>query len=129
MPNDALSPPPHDPPLLFPCPARAMPPTHPGGQQEEGLADAAEGRHIHGLAAHHTGGAHAGGVFAGAGVDDGLDEHLDGVAVGHQVDDLERVADDVEGLDLLAGVAAVEHQHVHQALDQGALRRRVGRRG
>ena len=36
--------------------------------------------------------------------------HLDGVLVGEEVDDLERVRDDADGEELLAVVAALHHQ-------------------
>ena len=39
-----------------------------------------------------------------------------------QVDDLQRVADDADRHQLLAVVAAVHHQRVDQALDNGARR-------
>ena len=35
--------------------------------------------------------------------------HLDGVLVGEEVDDLERVRDDADGQELLAVVAALHH--------------------
>lgn len=57
-----------------------------GGQQGDGLVDAAEGRHIDGLATDGAGGADTGGVLAGSAVDDGVDGDLDGVLVGHEVD-------------------------------------------
>ena len=38
--------------------------------------------------------------------------HLDGVLVGEEVDDLERVRDDADGEELLAVVAAVHHHAV-----------------
>lgn len=121
-----------------------------GGQQGDGLVDAAEGRHVDGLAPDGAGGADTGGVLAGSAVDDGVDGDLDGVLVGHEVDlwgmlaglvmgtlacpwicvlvckwagtyDLKGVGDDADGHQLLAVVAAVGHQGVGQALDDGAV--------
>lgn len=57
-----------------------------GGEEGDGLVDAAEGRDIDGLATDGTGGTDTGGVFAGTAVDDGIDGDLDGVLVGHEVD-------------------------------------------
>ena len=55
-------------------------------------------------------------------VDDRVHDHLDGVGVSEQVDDLQGVLDDADGHDLLAVVAAVHHEGVGEALDDGALR-------
>lgn len=62
-----------------------------GGQQGDGLVDAAEGRHIDGLATDGTGGSDTGGVLTGTAVDDGVDGDLDGVLVGHEVDLLGKI--------------------------------------
>ena len=45
--------------------------------------------------------------------------HLDGVLVGEEVDDLERVRDDADGEELLAVVAAVHHERVDETLNDG----------
>lgn len=50
-----------------------------GAQQPDGLVDAAQRGHIHGLATHGSGAADTGGVLTGARVDDGLDQDLQGV--------------------------------------------------
>ena len=92
-----------------------------GGDEPDGLVHATEGRDIHSLATDHTGGANAGGVLTGAGVDDGINGDLQGVLVGEEVDDLEGVGDDADSHELLAVVAAVHHQGACEALDDGAL--------
>ena len=43
---------------------------------------------------------------------------LDGVLVGEEVDDLERVRDEANGQELLAVVAALHHQARESALDR-----------
>ena len=91
------------------------------GDQAQSEAHTAEGRHIHSLATHHTGSADTGGVFAGTRVRHGLHQHLDGVLVGHQVDDVESLLDDLHRVHLLTGVAAVEHEAVREALHKRAL--------
>ena len=58
-----------------------------GGDEVDGLVDAAEGGDVDGLAANHTRGTDAGGVLTGARVDDGVDDNLNGVLVGEEVDD------------------------------------------
>ena len=65
--------------------------------------------------------ADTGGVFAGTRVRHGLHQHLDGVLVGHQVDDVESLLDDLHRVHLLTGVAAVEHEAVREALHKRAL--------
>ena len=96
-------------------------PTYADRDQVQGLVHTAERGHVDGLATHDTGGTDTGRVFARAGQADGGEENLDGVLVGQQVDDVEGVLDDADGHHLLAVVAALEHQGVHQALDDGAL--------
>jgi hypothetical protein len=71
-------------PPSFPPPAPSVPPfTH--------LVDAAQGRHINGLAADDTAGANAGGVLAGAALGNGVSDDLQRVGASHQVDDLHGV--------------------------------------
>lgn len=94
--------------------------TYTGGEQVDGLVHATEGRHIDGLATGSAGRANAGGVLTGARVHDRIDKHLDGVLVCDEVDDLEGVLDDADSHKLLAVVAAVHHQRVGEALDDGA---------
>jgi hypothetical protein len=111
------------------------------GEERDGLVDAAQGRNVDGLTADGTGAADAGGVFAGAAVDDGVDGDLDRVLVGHDVDlhpsvglplgspelgsggthDLEGVGDDADGHELLSVVTAVHHEGVGETLDDRAL--------
>jgi hypothetical protein len=120
------------------------------GEERDGLVDAAERRHIDGLATDGTGGSDTGGVFAGSAVDDGVDSDLDGVLIGHDVDlllsaihhvwsprtfiysslaatrkfvtyDLESVGNNSNSHELLAVVAAVHHERVGEALNDGAL--------
>ena len=52
-----------------------------GGDQEDGLVDAAQRRDIHGLPADDTARADAGGILARARVDDGVHNHLHRVLV------------------------------------------------
>lgn len=91
-----------------------------GGQQVEGVVDPTEGGHIDGLTTNDTGTSDAGGVLTWTGVDDGIDDHLDGVLVRQEVDDFEGVLNDSAGHQLLSGVAALAHQTTRQALDDGA---------
>ena len=121
------------------------------GEERDGLVDAAERGHIDGLATDGTCGADTGGVFAGSAVDDGVNGNLDRVLVRHDVDliwsaksnalsprmlatlppcagnyicrtyDLERVGNDSDSHELLAVVAAVHHERVGEALNDGAL--------
>lgn len=69
------------------------------GDERDGLVDAAEGRDVDGLAADGALRADPGRVLARAGVDDRVDENLDRVLVGEEVDNLKGVRDDADGLE------------------------------
>ena len=86
--------------------------TYTNGQQRNRLVDTPQRRHIHGLTTDGTRRADTGRVFAGTSVDDGVDENLDGVLLGDEVDDFERVLDDTDSHELFAVVATVHHQAV-----------------
>lgn len=80
------------------------------GQQGDGLVDSSQGGNIDGLSSDGTLGADSGRVFSRAGVDDGVNQNLDRVLVGQEVDDLECVGDDSDGHQLFTVVSAVHHQ-------------------
>ena len=84
--------------------------------------DSAERGHIDGLSADNTTGTDTGGIFTSSTVLDSGDENLDGVSVGHEVDDFHGLSDDGDGLLLLTVVSVSgNHDHVDESLDQGAL--------
>ena len=56
------------------------------GKKGDGLIDTTERRDVDGLATDGSSRADTGAVFSGAAVDNGVDGHLDGVLVGHDVD-------------------------------------------
>jgi len=56
------------------------------GEERDGLVDAAERRHIDGLATDSTSRSDTSGVFAGTTVDDSINSDLDRVLVGHNMD-------------------------------------------
>lgn len=89
------------------------------GEQVDGLVDATERGDVDGLTLDTTAGTNTGGVFASTAVDDGVDDDLEGVFAGLELDDLEGLADDADALDLLTGVAAVEGNTADQTLDDG----------
>lgn len=91
------------------------------GEQRDGLVDSSQRRDIDGLSSNGTGGTDSGGVLSGTAVDDGVNNNLQGVEVGEQVDDLQSVLDDSDSLELLTVVSAVHHQSVGESLDNGAL--------
>ena len=95
--------------------------TYTSGQESESEAHTAEGGHIHSLTTDNTSSTNTGGVFAGSGVGNGLHQNLDGVLLGHQVDDVESLLHNLHGVHLLTSVAAVEHQAVSQTLNERAL--------
>jgi hypothetical protein len=69
----------------------------------------------------HTARSNSGGVFTGTTVLASVDQDLDGVLAGHQVDDLESVLDDLHGLDFFTGVSALVHEAVNHAFNDRAL--------
>merc|ERR1712083_998427 len=89
-------------------------------QQPNCLIDPPERRHIDGLPPHGAGTPDPSRVFSGSRVDDGVDENLKRILAGEEMDDLEAVLDDADGHELLTVVAAVHHQRVHKALNNGA---------
>lgn len=91
------------------------------GEERDSLVNSAEGRDINGLSSDGTGGTNSGRVFARTAVDDGVDSDLDGVLIGHEVDDLESVGNNSDSHKLLSVVAAVVHQRVGQSLNDGAV--------
>lgn len=95
--------------------------TYAGGDEPDSGVDAPQRGDIDSLTTDSTSRADTGRVFTRTTVNDSINEHLDGVLVGHEVDDLEGVLDDANGQELLAVVAAVHHQRVGQTLNNGAL--------
>jgi len=93
----------------------------PSGHQVDRLVDAAERRHVHSLSSDHSCGAHASRVFARTAVDDCVYEHLHGVLVGQDTDDLERVSHNAHSQQFLAIVSATSHQRTSEALNDRAL--------
>ncbi len=90
------------------------------GDEVDGLVDSPEGRHVHCLFPNHTSSTNSGGVFSGTGLDDCVDENLKRVPSSKEVDDLEGVPDNSDGLHLLTGVPAVELEGADESLDDGA---------
>ena len=95
--------------------------TYTSGQESESEAHTAEGGHIHSLTTDNTSSTNTGGVFTRSSVGNGLHQNLDGVLLGHQVDDIESLLHNLHGVHLLTSVAAVEHQAVSQTLNERAL--------
>jgi hypothetical protein len=90
-------------------------------QESDGLVDTSQWGHIDGLTTDSSGGTDSGGIFARTAVENGINGDLDGVLVGDEVDDLERVLNNSHGLQLLSVVASVHHKGVGESLDDWAL--------
>ena len=75
------------------------------------------------LSSDDAGRSNTGGVLSGSGVDHGHDEHLHGVLVREDVDQLQSVLHDAHSHQLLAVVAAVAHQRTHETLYYWALKK------
>ena len=99
-----------------------IPITYTSGQESEGEADTAEGGNINSLTTDNTGSTNTGRVFTRTRVGNGISENLDGVLVGHEVDDIESLLDNLHGVHLLTSVTTVEHQTVGETLNERALR-------
>lgn len=91
------------------------------GDETDSLVHSSKRRNINGLSSDSSGRTDSGRVFTDSTVDDGVDEDLDWVGVGKQVDDLESVLDDSDGHKLLSVVSSVHHQGVDQSLNDRAL--------
>merc|ERR1719242_646215 len=92
-----------------------------GADEPDGLVDSPQGADINGLTTNGTSTTDTGRILTRTRVNDGVDQNLNGVLASHQVDDFEAVLDDADGQELLAVVAAVHHERVDQALNDGAL--------
>jgi hypothetical protein len=90
--------------------------TYTNGQQGDGLVNPPQGRDIDGLTPDGSLGSDTGGVFTGTSVDNGVDENLDRVLVGQEVDDLESVSNDSDSQKLLSVVPSVHHQTVEKSI-------------
>lgn len=71
--------------------------THSDGDESDRLVDATKGGDIDGLPPDGSLRSNASRVLARSGVDDSVNEDLDGVLVGEEVDDLKGVGDDADG--------------------------------
>jgi len=91
------------------------------GQKGNSLVDSPQGRDIDGLSPNCTSRSDTGGVLPGSAVLNGVNGNLDGVLVGHQVDDGEGVIDDADSHQLLSVVAAIHHQGVGETLNDRTL--------
>ncbi|EEQ41039.1 hypothetical protein CLUG_05166 [Clavispora lusitaniae ATCC 42720] len=91
------------------------------GQQSNGGVDSSQRRDIDSLSSDGTGRTDSGGVFSGTRVDNSVDNNLQWVLLGQDVDDLQSVLDDSNSLQLLTVVLTVHHQRVGQSLDNWTL--------
>lgn len=71
-----------------------------------GLVDSPEGRDIDSLFSDDTAGSDTGGVLTRTSNNQGVNEDFQGISACQEVDDLESVTDDSDGLDLLTGVSS-----------------------
>jgi len=91
------------------------------GKEGNSLVDTTKRRDIDSLSSNSSLRTDTSAIFTGAGVNNGVNEDLDGVLVGQKVDDFESVGDDADGEELLAVVAALHHHRVNQTFDNGHL--------
>lgn len=91
------------------------------GQQSNSGVNSSQWRNIDGLSSDGTGRTDSGGVLSGTRVDNSVDNNLQWVLLGDNVDDLKSVLDDSDSLQLLTVVSTVHHQGVGQSLNDWAL--------
>lgn len=90
--------------------------------QVDSLVDSTEGRDIDSLSTDNTTGTNSGGVFTAASSSDGVDDDLDGVLAGEEVDQFHGLLDDLDSLLLLTVVGGRGgHEHASESLNNGAL--------
>ena len=90
-----------------------------GGEEGDGLVDSPQWGDIDSLSSNSSLGTDSGRVLTGSSVDDSVDEDLNGVLLGNEVDDLESVLNNSDSHDLLSVVSAVHHECVDESLDNG----------
>mmetsp|Transcript_147321 Transcript_147321/g.257419 ORF Transcript_147321/g.257419 Transcript_147321/m.257419 type:complete len:217 (+) Transcript_147321:262-912(+) len=89
--------------------------------QIDGLVHTTKRADINGLPTHNTGGTNTGGILTGTSLGDGINQHLDGVLVSNQLNDLEGGLHMTDSHDLLTIVASMVHQSVGETLGDRAL--------
>ena len=78
--------------------------------QVDGLVDAAEGGDVDCLAAHDTGCSDTCAILTGSCKGNSVDNNLDWVFVGEEVDDVQGIANDVDCAHLITTVVVCEHE-------------------
>ena len=89
------------------------------GDEIEGLVNSSERTDVDGLSLDITTFSDSGGVFSGSAVSDGIDNNLNGVFSGLEVDDFEGLSDDSHGLQFFTRVSSVEHHAPDESFDDG----------
>jgi len=85
------------------------------------LVDSSERRNIDGLSSDGTTGSNTGGVFSGTRLNDGLEEDLERVLVGEQVDDLKSLLEDADShLLLTVHTGHTTHELADKSLENWA---------
>lgn len=90
------------------------------GDERDGLVDSSQGRNVNGLSSDNTARTDSGGILSGTSVLDGVDEDLNRVLVGQEVNDLEGLLDDADRQLLLTVVSTLHHHRVDESLNDGA---------
>jgi len=90
------------------------------GDQGDGLVDSSEWRDIDGLSSDDTSRTDSGGVFSGATVLNGINDDLDWVLVGQEMDNLQSLLNDADSQLLLTVVSTLHHHRVDESLNNWA---------
>ena len=89
--------------------------------QVNALVDSSKRGDIDSLSSNGTSGSNSGGVFSGSSLGDGVNEDLDWVLTGGEVDDVKGLLDMSHGQLLFTVVSSLHHDGVDESLDNGAV--------
>lgn len=95
--------------------------TYSSGEEIDSLIDSSQRRNINSLSSNSSLRSNTGRILTRSRVDDGIDNDLKWVLVSKQVNDLQSVLNDLDGLDLLSVVSSVHHERVDQSFNDGTL--------
>lgn len=90
------------------------------GDKVDGSIDSSEGRNIDSLLSDDTTGSNSGGIFSGTSLNDGSNKDFKRVSSGKEMNDLEGVSYNSDGLNLFTSVSAVELEGSDQSLNDRA---------
>lgn len=91
------------------------------GDEVDSLVNSSQGWNVDGLSSDNTTWTDSSGVFSGTTVGEGINEDLEGVLTGLEVDELKSLLHDSDSQLLLAAVSTLHHQWVQESLYDWAV--------